>query len=90
MSQFEGLCSRVRAILSTDWDPIGIRDVPEAKDEYEPYVTPIANKLIAAISVSELSRFLLEIEIDSLGLNGNRDRARAVAEKLRGIDPSTL
>ena len=88
MSQFERLCQSVRAILATDWDPIGVRDVAEAKDEYEPYVAPIANRLIAAISRPDLSNYLLQIERGSMGLGGNNARARTVAEKLRRIEIS--
>ena len=90
MSKFERLCSKVRAILSADWDPIGVRDVPEAKDEYEPYVVPVAKRLMAAISHSNLSNYLLEIETGTMGLGGDNDRARAVAEKLRDIEIAEL
>jgi hypothetical protein len=31
----------VRRVLLEDWDPIGIRDVPQASDEYDSYVMPI-------------------------------------------------
>ncbi|WP_272939013.1 hypothetical protein [Sinorhizobium meliloti] len=27
----------VRDVLLRDWDPIGISDIPEAKDEYDAY-----------------------------------------------------
>jgi hypothetical protein len=85
MTQFDVLCQRVRSILLTDWDPIGIRDVSGAGDEYDAYVVPIAKRLMAGDRPSEVAKYLLETEVGSLGLNGNAPRARAIAEKLRGI-----
>jgi hypothetical protein len=45
--------------------------------------------VIGKASAPELSQRLLEIEIQSMGLAGDRDRARIVAEKLLSIAPST-
>ena len=85
MIEFDRLCQRIRAILSSDWDPIGVRDVPQAADEYEPYVIPVANRLMAGEPAAKLARFLLDTETNLLGLDGNARRARAVASKLRAI-----
>ena len=30
--------ARVREVLMQEWDPIGVRDTPEAQDEYDRYV----------------------------------------------------
>jgi hypothetical protein len=76
-------------ILLKDWDPVGIQDVPQAGDEYDQYIPPIAKMVIGKASAPELSQRLLEIEIQSMGLAGDRDRARIVAEKLLSIAPST-
>ena len=65
----------VRDTLLNEWDPIGIRDVPQAKDEYDDYAAPIARLLVEGTSVAELSRYLLEIERDTLGLRGDPARA---------------
>lgn len=72
----------------TDWDPIGIQDAPEAGDEYDQYVDSIAKMVISKKPVSELSRRLLEIEVESMGLPGNQDRAWLVAQKLWSLDSS--
>jgi len=68
-----------------EWDPIGIRDVPQAKDEYDDYAAPIARLLVEGTSVAELSRYLLEIERDTLGLRGDPARASEVATKLLSL-----
>lgn len=90
MAEFDRLCQRIRAILSIDWDPIGVRDVPQAGDEYEPYVIPVANRLMARQPAAELARYLLDTETNLLGLDGNTRRAHAVALKLRAVaEPGT-
>jgi len=85
MSQAADLFERVKLILMQDWDPIGIRAVPQALDEYDGYARPIAAMLATKISVSDLSKHLLEIEIKSMGLAGNWERALGVAQKLRAL-----
>jgi predicted polyphosphate/ATP-dependent NAD kinase len=86
MTPFDDLCEKVREVLLREWDPIGIRDVPNARDEYDQYVVPIANKVNARNTTSTIVKLLLEIEVDIMGLKGDDGRARRVAERLRGLN----
>jgi hypothetical protein len=79
----------VRAILLNDWDPIGIAGVPQAADEYDRYVADVAQMVVAGSSISDLSKHLVRIEIETMGLNGDHDRARSVAGKLRNVARGT-
>ena len=79
MTQLDSLCGIVGRILLNDWDPIGVRGV--AQDQY---VMPVARMIIAGESASVLSNYLLGIERATMGLKGNPERARAVAQKLAG------
>jgi hypothetical protein len=88
MARLDNLTNAVRDILLVEWDPIGIRDVPQAADEYDAYAPPIARMLADGTSVAELSRYLLEIETDALGLNGDPARAKHVADRLIDIRQS--
>jgi hypothetical protein len=85
MTQSADLHDAVRTILLNDWDPIGVRDVPEAQDEYDSYAPAIARLVAAGTSVSDLSAHLLEIETDAMGLRGDASRAHSIAEKLRAL-----
>jgi hypothetical protein len=76
---------RVRLILLNDWDPIDIRDVPQAQDEYDSYIASIEKMVIARSPTAELSNYLLQIETKTMGLRGDPARARSVAVKLRSI-----
>lgn len=82
MNDTAGLFDRVRRILMSDWDPIGIQDAPQARDEYDDYARQITRRLADGASTTDVSSHLLEIETNTLGLPGNRRRAAAVARKL--------
>jgi hypothetical protein len=79
------LVEQIRTVLLKDWDPIGIRNVPRAVDEYDEYAPPIARMLVAGTSAAELSDHLLGVERDTFGLTGDPDRARRAAAKLLNI-----
>ncbi len=72
----------VRSVLVTRWDPIGIQDLPAAWDEYDAYVSTLASMLLAKVSAADVSQYLLDIETGAMGLPGDRERARAVADML--------
>ena len=80
--QPDRLHEKIREILWADWDPIGVQDAPQARGEYDQYVSSITKMVIAGCPASDLAERLLEIEVNSMGLPGNAVRARAVAEKL--------
>ena len=82
MSDIKALRNEIRETLLMEWDPIGIQDSPGANDEYNPYVGPILTLLLSRKSISELSNYLLELETKIMGLQGDKERARRVAEKL--------
>lgn len=82
MNESAGLLENVRQVLMSDWDPIGIRDVSEARDEYDDYARQIVRRLAAGASTAELCKRLLEIETAAMGLPGNRERANEAARKL--------
>jgi hypothetical protein len=60
MTSVAQVAKEVRGILLADWDPIGIRDVPQARDEYDEYLPLIAKMIIKGTTVAELSSHLLE------------------------------
>lgn len=47
LEKAQHLHDSIRALLLGEWDPIGINDVPEARDEYDAYVRGV-HKLLAA------------------------------------------
>lgn len=76
---------RIRRILLRVWDPICIRDVPAAQDEYDLYVGGVYRMLASRASAEDLAEHLLEIELRQMGLAsrpGDLQRTLGVARQL--------
>jgi hypothetical protein len=58
----------IRLILMMEWDPIGVRDVPEAADEYDSYAGGICGLLQRGASEADLYAHLRDVEVDRMGL----------------------
>jgi hypothetical protein len=74
--------SELGQILMLWWDPIGVRGVPEAVDEYRAYVGRLGRLLREGAAEDRIAAYLLEVERDAIGLSGRPQRTRLVAEKL--------
>jgi hypothetical protein len=76
----------LRRMLMAEWDPIGVREIPGAADEYDAYLGPIASRLRADATTEEIAAFLTDVEEVGMGL-GASDTARrrnvALAARLR-------
>jgi hypothetical protein len=75
----------IHQILMSRWDPIGVRNVPEAQDEYDAYVTGIYGRLIHRAARHELLDYLWWVETEHMGLRGDRQRAESVVDELLEI-----
>ncbi|MFZ1852080.1 MAG: hypothetical protein WAU15_07595 [Nitrosomonas sp.] len=75
----------IRRILLKDWDPIGIKDIAEAQDEYNSYVPLISQMIISHKSVHEIFEYLWWIETEHMGLIGNKQITKFIAEKLQSL-----
>ncbi|TCD10748.1 hypothetical protein EZ449_07615 [Pedobacter frigidisoli] len=75
------LYEAIDLILWKDWDPIGINDIAP-RDEYQSY-TPTIFKLKTIGADSEtIAKALHEIEAVTIGVLGNLDHCRQVADKI--------
>jgi hypothetical protein len=86
--QRDRLCvgfAAIRRVLMERWDPIGVREVPQAQDEYDTYV-PVIHRLLATNRPKhELVDYLWSVETERMGLPGDRRATEAVAEYLMGV-----
>jgi len=79
---------RIRAILLDEWDPIGIRDVPEAADEYDGYIGKIYDLISRDAPPSEVEEYLRWAEVEHMGLPDKREKLRlCVAQSLKRLIP---
>jgi hypothetical protein len=85
MTTKDSMTASVRYVLLHRWDPIGIADEPAAQDEYDAYAPLLVSMMHAGAKADALSRHLLSIERDRMGLPGDALRAARVAEQLMAI-----
>ncbi len=82
MSRIKRYQEAIRSILLKEWDPIGVKDVPEAQDEYDSYIPGVYKLLINRESSEKIFQYLWKVETDYMGLYGNRNHTRSIAKKL--------
>jgi hypothetical protein len=77
---------KIRRILLDDWDPIGVKDVPEAQDEYDSYVGQVYRKIADSTCSFPIAQLLARIETERMGL-GDRPplTLEPVAQKLAAL-----
>ena len=74
--------SELRHLLLEEWDPIGVRDVPEAQDEYDGYLGQIGSRLREGSHAEDIASYLDWAEFEHMGLGATpaaRVRNRDVA-----------
>jgi len=83
LSAFESeLGQRVDEVLHYVWDPIGVSNAPEARDEYSGYAMRVVGMLLESATAESLAAFLLEIEREGMGLTNRPEHAQSVAKLL--------
>lgn len=80
---------RIRRVLMSDWDPIGICDEPQAADEYDNYIPKIHHHAsVSNASVEEIRDYLFEVVDERMGMSppATREHMKAAAEALKRIE----
>lgn len=75
----------IRKALIERWDPIGVREIPEAQGEYDQYVPAIYRLLVTRRPKHELFDYLWWLETEHMGLSGDRQATEAFAEYLHDL-----
>jgi hypothetical protein len=68
-----------------EWDPIGVRDIPGAEDEYDAYIPEIYSLLVNQSSEKEIFAYLWQLETEHMGLTGNETATRNFAKTLLNL-----
>jgi hypothetical protein len=77
----------IAQILKEDWDPIAVRDEPEAAGEYDAYVGGVYRLLASGANAQQVAEHLVAIERDRIGFEETRVEALLpVAKKLCRLD----
>jgi len=72
----------LRMLLMTHWDPIGVNGIPEASDEYDAYLGPLAKKLREGADARGVCEYLSDIQTERMGLSTTPDRLADVGERV--------
>jgi len=72
----------ISKLLLTEWDPLGINKKTEARDIYKDYAPQIFNLKRNEADLEMIASHLFEIETKSLGLFGNMNHCRHIANKV--------
>ena len=77
----------IRQILLNDWDPIGVKEIPEARDEYDSYIGGVYGLLCSSATAEEIAVYLAGIEARAMGLGRPpQEGLLQIARRLRALD----
>ncbi|HYV90223.1 MAG TPA: hypothetical protein VE978_00500 [Chitinophagales bacterium] len=74
--------TEIDKILWDDWDPLGVNDIAP-RDEYKSYVPQILSLVMNGSSIDEIAARLHHIESQTMGVGGDKERCRKIAEKIK-------
>ena len=67
------LYRRVDEVLTYVWDPIGVREVPQARDEYRGYLPQVFRRVLDATEPGTIAEYLLSAASECMGLTINEE-----------------
>jgi uncharacterized protein (DUF2236 family) len=73
---------RLRHLLMAEWDPIGVRGVPQARTEYDSYLGLVADRLRTPAPAERLADLLAEIRTETMGMPPAADADMRTARTL--------
>ena len=73
---------KIDELLWSEWDPIGVNYVEDARDEYQSYTPKIFDLKINNAGKNIIAMSLYKIETDNIGLGGNMFRCQEIADKI--------
>ncbi len=76
------LRSKIKEILLYEWDPIGIKDSPDAQDEYDTYIDTLYSYVITKSDFKVILNYLRYIQEKVMGLDVDEEKLRKIAQKL--------
>lgn len=76
---------RVQSVLRWAWDPIGLRGIPEAFDEYHMYAPTVLGMLERGALEQEIADYLTSVQRDRMELPPTPEKNEDVAALLRDL-----
>jgi hypothetical protein len=76
------LYETIDEILWKDWDPIGVNDIEDVRDEYQSYTPQIFSLVIHGADEIQIAEHLLKIATIDMGLTENKKYCGEIAKKI--------
>jgi len=76
------LYDKIDEILWREWDPIGVNDIEDVREEYQSYTPQIFSLKIQGADKLIISEHLYKLETNNMGLTGNKNNCEEVAQKI--------
>ena len=85
-SEQKAIYKSIDEILWTQWDPIGVNDIEDVRDEYQSYTPTIFSMRIHGADKEAIANKLFEIETKTMGVLGNIEHCRKISEQILNIN----
>lgn len=85
-SKYKRILKEISEILWNEWDPVGVNDVPEARDEYDSYLGTVYWLLAVKAPDAFLYSYLYYVESVLMGLPKPGSKIKKTISKLKEID----
>jgi hypothetical protein len=82
VSKEQILYKQIDEILWNDWDPIGINDCVQARDEYYGYLPHVLHFKLQGLDLETIAQYLFKTETESMGLRSDIEHCRKIAGKI--------
>lgn len=76
------LYKAIDKILWENWDPIGVNDNEECRDEYQSYTPHIFSLVIRNADAFKIAKHLYQLETQSMGMLGSQRHCQEIAQKI--------
>ncbi|WP_257166325.1 hypothetical protein [Bradyrhizobium sp. SRS-191] len=71
----------IKALLLSEWDPIGVSGCEGAEDEYDRYALQVFNMLEDGADAESIANYLTGVVTDRMSLPGRPDADHRIAAK---------
>jgi hypothetical protein len=73
---------RVDEVLFYVWDPLGVSDAPEARDEYSSYADHMWRMVLGGCSKADISDYLTEVTTERMEVAQHKEGDDEIAERI--------
>lgn len=77
-------------VLHYMWDPIGVRGIAQARDEYSSYLPHVFSLLVGNKGPEKIAEYLDWVVEEKMGLTPNKEYSKEISEILVGLKEAII